>query len=166
MTYSERLQRENQELSERIWALEAKIGNIRRTRSFEERQEMAAAVQRADEVLAHFGKRAPQPSVAETAVAYRRARLNELKKHSPQFRDTDFRGHDAATLTQIESVVYADAREHARREPQAGVLVPVTTREGGREITRYQGDNMAFLAGCGFYGPGATGVFVRNPNQG
>lgn len=159
-------ERENAELRKRLARLEGAFTDLTRETPAEERDALATAQARADAVACMFGERVPAPIPGQTSLAYRRQLIGRFLKHSPQFKDARVDAADSATLGLIENQVYADAQTAARdvASGKAGILFPVVTHEHGREITRYQGDNMAFLAGCGFYGPGATGVFVRNPN--
>jgi len=46
---------------------------------------------------------------------------------------------DAATLAPVEDLILADAASAARdpRRAAPGQLIPITTREGGRDVTRF-----------------------------
>lgn len=121
----------------RAWKTEAT-----REESAEEQNAKASAQARADSVAAMFGDRAPAPMPGETSLAYRRRMAQRFQKHSPTYKDSAVGAYDAAALASAEDRIYADAVNTARTTPAAapGVLIPVVTREAGRDITRFHGD--------------------------
>lgn len=129
-----------------VEALRAKIAQLesayRREVSADERDALAGAQARADAVAALHGERVREPMVGEDALSYRRALAETFKRHSANFASTSLATMDAATLTSVESQIYADATNAARSKAngQVGIIVPRTRNVGGRTITEYEGD--------------------------
>ena len=102
----------------------------------------------------------------ERPIDYRKRQLGRFQKHSARFKDSRLDSLDEAMLGPIEDIVYADAVQAAKSPTvgSPGRLIPIVTREHGREITRFGGDIGAFMA------PFMTGATVgrinRNPNAG
>jgi hypothetical protein len=128
-----------------------------------ERDALAQAQSRHDAVAAMFGDRAPPPSPGETSLAYRRRLAGRLQRHSPRFEKASFAALDSASLGAVEDIVYADAVAASRAPAQesAGTLIEEVRREGGRDVTRFHGDPMAWMQ---HFSTGAqVGRFNRNP---
>lgn len=138
------LKAENASLRARLEAIEARFT---REQSAEERDALAAAQARADSVACMFGERVGAPLAGESPLSYRRRLLQKFAKHSAAFKDGDFSRTDEATLGLLEGKVYADAEQAARAVSgnKVGILVPITTRENGRDVTRYTGDSLAWM---------------------
>jgi hypothetical protein len=151
--------------NDRILALEARLKSMTTEVPADERNALALAQSRADTVAAMFGDRASPPIPGERPVDYRKRLLGRFQKHSERFKDSRLDSLDQAMLGPIEDIVYADAIQ-AAKSPDVGsapgLLIPITTREGGRDVTRFNGDIMGFMA------PFMTGATVgrinRNPN--
>lgn len=128
-----------------------------------ERDEIARAQARADGIANAFGEHATAPLPGETSVAYRKRVLTSFQKHSTRFASADLGRLDAATLGPIEDLILADAAAAARDPARAapGRLIPITTREGGRDVTRFTGDIGAFMAP--FMAGGMAARIVRTP---
>ena len=107
-----------------------------------ERDDLARTQARADGVAGLFGERALAPMPGEGGLAYRKRVLAGFQKHSPRFARADLARLDAATLAPIEDMILADATTAAHDPARAapGRLIPITTREGGRDVTRFIGD--------------------------
>lgn len=127
----------------------------------EERDGLARAQSRADGVAGLFGKRASGPTPGETALEYRRRLAGEFKQHSTRFKDKSLASLDADMLGMVEEQIYADAASTARSPERAGVgvLIPIREQdEAGRTITRWTGDNMAWMSM--FMSPGRVGKII------
>lgn len=158
-TRADSAEAENKGLRARLERLEARLG---REVDPTERDALATAQARADGALAMFGERAPGPLPGDDVLSYRRRLVQRLAKYSPEFKEGNFAQTDPATLDLIEAKVYADAQVAAKTTAsnRVGALVPVTTREFGRDVTRYHGDPLAWMAP---YMRGANlGKFNRN----
>lgn len=128
--------------------LTAKVEALRRPVPPAERDILARAQARADGVAGLFGERALAPMPGEGGLAYRKRVLAGFQKHSKRFAAADLARMDAATLAPIEDMILADATTAAHDPARAapGRLIPITTREGGRDVTRFTGDIGAFMA--------------------
>ncbi len=113
-----------------------------------ERDALARAQARADGIAGLFGERALPPMLGEGSVAYRKRVLASFQKHSQRLGTFDLARLDATSLVPIEDLILADAADAARSPGRAapGILIPITTREGGRDVTRFTGDISAFMA--------------------
>ena len=113
-----------------------------------ERDALARAQARADGIAGLFGERALPPMLGEGSVAYRKRVLASFQKHSQRLGTFDLARLDATSLVPIEDLILADAADAARSPSRAapGILIPITTREGGRDVTRFTGDISAFMA--------------------
>ena len=153
--------------NDRISVLEARLKSLTTEVPADERNALALAQSRADTVAAMFGDRASAPIPGERPVDYRKRLLGRFQKHSDRFKGSRLDSLDEAMLGPIEDIVYADAVQ-AAKSPDVGsapgLLIPITTREGGRDVTRFNGDILGFMA------PFMTGATVgrinRNPNGG
>lgn len=143
------LRRENADLKARLADIEGVVKDLTRETPPEERDKLAAAQARADSIAALFGERITAPTAGETELGYRRRVLKGFLKHSEQFKDARLDSVDGATLNLIENQVYADsqAASRVRADAQPGILIPRTyTDAAGRQITKFDGDMMAWLA--------------------
>ena len=122
--------------------LTEQLQNLRRPVPPAERDILARAQARADGVAGLFGDRATAPMPGEGGLAYRKRVLAGFQRHSPRFAAADLARLDAATLAPIEDMILADAATAAHDPARAapGRLIPITTREGGRDVTRFIGD--------------------------
>jgi hypothetical protein len=147
-----------------IARLEAMLGKLTREVPAGERDLLAAAQTRADGTLAMYGERATAPLPGEGALAYRKRLASKLQGRSERFKTLRFDTMDEAAFAPIEELVYQDATAAARnpRTVVTGTLVPIVTREGGRDVTRYQGDIGAWMQH--FMSPGQGGFFHRPSN--
>jgi hypothetical protein len=140
-------QHENDRLRAQVRAMEDRVRNLTAERPASERDALAAAYARADSVARQFGNTASQPVPGETPSAYRKRLLAPFLPHSPRFKGSRLDGLDASGLNAVEEMVFADAVA-AAKSPEAharGALIPVVTMEGGRPITRFNGDPMAWM---------------------
>lgn len=153
---------ENAELKRRLAAVEARFTPL----DPEERNMLARAQARADGIAGLFGKRATAPIAGESSIDYRRRLANDFKQHSARYKDKALTSLDSDMLGLVEEQIYADAAITARSPDRAGagVLIPIREPdETGRMITRWTGDNMAWMQ---HYMSGArVGKINRNPNQ-
>jgi hypothetical protein len=150
----------------RVNALEQRVANVRREQTGFDTDALAAAMHRADSVMAPFGERAPAPIAGETALDYRRRLLAKIAPRSPEFKNSRFGSLDAGTLPVIEDRVYTDASAASRNAADAtpGILVPFEERDAsGRMITKFHGDIAAFLAPYTLNG--ISGTINRNPGK-
>ena len=75
----------------------------------EQRHGLALVQARADEVYMAFGKRAPQAMSGEELLAYRKRLVNQLKVHSPTWKDVDVINLKADAFDVAEKQVLHDA---------------------------------------------------------
>lgn len=146
------------DLKRQLAALTARFTPV----SAEERNALAMAQSRADGIAGLFGQRASAPVPGETAVEYRRRLAGEFKQHSPKLKDKSLASLDADMLGMVEEQIYADAASAARSPDRAGIGVLIPIREPdetGRVITRYTGDNMAWMQF--FMSPSRVGKFIE-----
>ncbi len=148
----------------RIAALEAQIRQLTTEQPAEERNALALAQSRADNVAAMFGDRASQPLAGEKPIDYRKRLLGRFQKHSVRFKESRFDRLDDAMLGPIEDIVYADAVA-AAKAPGVGApgqLIPFTERDrAGRTITKYGGDIATWM--LPFMTGATVGRINRNP---
>jgi 8-oxo-dGTP pyrophosphatase MutT (NUDIX family) len=128
---------------------------------------MADAQVRADPIYSMHGGRAPRAMDGETLIAYRRRMANDLKVHSPTWKNIDLKviaddeKHEA--FSNVEKIIYADAE-------QAG-LHPVAPSEDflreiikedvtGRKISEFVGRPSAWMNQ--FAAPKRRLVGIRN----
>jgi hypothetical protein len=142
------LRQENNDLKARLAAVEGMVAHLTRETPAEERNALAQAQARADGVAGLFGERAAAPMPGESSADYRRRLVAKFKQHSPKFAETDLSRLDAAVLGPIEDIIYNDAASAARNPTRAahGVVIPITTRENGRDVTRFTGDPLGWMA--------------------
>jgi hypothetical protein len=160
------LEIENASLRSRIQSAEYHLSRLTREQSMDERDEIARAYARADSVARLYGTTASQAVPGESAVSYRKRLLSHFQKHSDTFGSARLDSIDAATLKPIEEKILQEAAAKAKN-PNAhapGTLIPVTTFEDGRHVTRFHGDIMAWMAP--FMTAGAVGTLNRNPDEG
>jgi hypothetical protein len=152
-------------LREQIAALSNIVRSITAETPAADRDALARAQSRADSVAAMFGERAPQPFPGERPLDYRKRALSKFQRHSERFKDSRLDSLDDATLSATEEHVYHDAQVAARSPatPTAGRLIGRTERIGGRDITTFTGDPMAWM-GAFMTGP-QSGDFVRPQNR-
>jgi hypothetical protein len=122
-----------------------------------ERNEIAAARQRADGLYARLGRATPDILPGELPSAYRKRLAAGLKDLSPQLRRANLDAVPDAALGAVEDKIYQDALE-ASRQPAAnptGALRPHTYQDTtGHTVTEYFGDPMAWMVP--FMANGAT----------
>lgn len=110
---------------------------------------MADAQVKADRIQLMHGKRANRPLDGESLIAYRRRLANELKEHSPAWKDIDLSVvvGDAA-FANVETTIYADA-EHAGMNPPApseDYLREIVSQDvTGRKISTFVGNPSAWM---------------------
>lgn len=150
---------ENADLKRRLAAMEAQLAPI----TAEDRDALASTQARADGIAGLFGKRALPPIPGEKPIEYRRRIANDFKQHSAKFKDKSLASLDADMLGMVEEQIYNDAAAAARspeRAGAAGTLIPIREPdEAGRMITRYVGDNLAWMQF--FMQPSRVGRFVE-----
>jgi hypothetical protein len=122
---------------------------ISRQPTMEERNQIAAARQRADGLYARLGRATPEWMAGEMPHAYRARLAAGLQDLSPQLRRTNMDAVPDAALGAVEDKIYQDALE-ASRQPAAnptGALRPHTYQDTtGHTVTEYFGDPMAWMA--------------------
>lgn len=132
-----------------------KPGEARRTAADAERErgeerERADAQARCDAVAQLFGERSPPPMSGENTTAYRKRLLRRFQSHSPAFKDADLGAiADAATLSGMETVIYADAaKASATPDVPEGVLFKRTRvdADSGHRVTEFFGKT-TFISG-------------------
>jgi hypothetical protein len=158
--------KENATLKDQLAALAATVKTLTTEVPAGERDALAKAQFRADSVAVMFGDRAPVPMAGETSGDYRKRILKKFQPHSVMFKTTPFEGIPVEALGGIEDTVYADAVAAAKAPASArpGLLMPIEERDrAGRTITKYVGDNMAWMSP--YMSQGATGRIRRNPNS-
>ncbi len=156
------LEIENASLKSRVQAAEMRL-HAMRLQPDKERDELAYIQARMDGVARHFGTAVSAPVPGETALAYRKRLLRQYQKHSDRFATARLDSLDAGTLGPIEDLIIDDAIKKAR-DPNhypAGTLIPIVTREGGRDVTRFAGDMLAWMAP--FMTAGNVGQFNLTP---
>lgn len=140
--------------AKRIQSLESEIATMRtrmegftKQPSLDERNALAAAYHRADQLYQMLGDQTPQPLPGESPIAYRRRAAAPLRKYGESFKTYTI--HDSLDLQAFELVenkIYEEAMTFAKNPTNgnsAGKLRPVTTTELGRQVTRYYGDSRA-----------------------
>jgi hypothetical protein len=125
-----------------------RVSELTREQTPAERNQIAAAMARADSVARLFGETASAPIPGEREMDYRRRLLETYKRHSSRFANTDLSRLDSSAVAPIEDHVYSDAEAAARTGAgiPAGTLVPVVERVNGRDVTRYVGDPAAWMS--------------------
>ncbi|MGH7012555.1 MAG: hypothetical protein ACREEL_00095 [Stellaceae bacterium] len=142
------LERENAALRQRLTDAENLYAAIQRPATPTERDQLATTQARADSLAAKFGEHAPAPMPGERPDNFRRRVLSGLKKFSPQFADFDVARADDALLAVAEPAIYeaAEAVAHAGTATTAALVKVEEADSTGRKITRYYGDNLAWMA--------------------
>ena len=103
---------------------------------------------RADEVQIQLGKRAPQPLVGESPVAYRRRMADDLKQYSDRFKDERLDSLPDSLFAKLEDQIYADAATYARNpnDLKSGQMREITKRTpSGHIVTEFQGSGAHFV---------------------
>jgi colicin import membrane protein len=100
---------------------------------------------RVDEIYSAFGDHAPAPRVleGEGPLSYRQRAANDLKKHSPDWKDVDVRTLPLPAFEIAERKIHADALREARAPTNIppGTLIERVERDAtGRCISRFFGD--------------------------
>jgi hypothetical protein len=154
----------NAMLLSQIDKIQQQIDALQRPRSDSDAAQIGAAHARADAVASMFGNRAPQPLADESALAYRRRLVQGFKQHSPTMQTAQVGSCDAAALSAVENVVYADAQTAARNpETMKGKLIGHTFWENGRQVTEFHGDPGVWMNQ--FMTSGRVGRFNRKNAQ-
>jgi hypothetical protein len=153
--------RENAELKAHIARLEARFNTVTKPLSYADREALSAAQTRADGVGQLLGKKVTAPLAGESPIDYRKRLANGFKGYSDSMKKVDVAGLDGSAFDLIEEKIYADATAAALSPAHApeGRLIPVVTREMGRDVTRFHGDMDGWLNS--FKSPGVVGKFVR-----
>ena len=122
---------------------------LSRQPTLEERNQIAAARQRADGLYARLGRSTPDILPGELPSAYRKRLAAGLQDCSPQLRRANLDAVPDAALGAVEDRIYQDALE-ASRQPEVtppGTLRPRTYQDvTGHTVTEYTGDPMAWMA--------------------
>jgi flagellar biosynthesis GTPase FlhF len=109
---------------------------------------IANAQAEADSICQAFGDSAPRPLNGETLDGYERRMVNDLKSHSPRWKDADIYGLQDSVLAIAKADVYADAAAAARRpvDMKPGELreVHLTNKLTGGKIIEFVGPNTMF----------------------
>ncbi len=144
--------------------LKYRVDALTREQSASERDALAAAQSRADSMAAQFGTTASQPIPGESSWAYRKRVASKLQGFSERLKSVRLDSLDAPTFTAMEGLIYQDAAAAARNPGsyQPGELRAVVTQEGGRTVTRYNGDIGSWMDL--FASQGVVGRFNRKPN--
>lgn len=142
---------QNQELA----ALKAQVETLTKalagqsTLSDSEAAEMGTARIHADAAMQSVGKAAIPPFPGEKAMAYRKRVINELKCHSASMKDADVSTiADSATLSLIESRVFADAAAFAKSGagiPKNQMRARKHTTDAGHTVVEYDGSPRTWL---------------------
>lgn len=136
-------------MREEIDRLRNQMATLSREPTFDEREQIATAHRRADSIYQMLGMRAPEAMAGENPLAYRRRLAAKLQKHSAKFGNFRLDATiDVNAFDLIESQIYADAEKAARAPDNmpAGRLIPHTTTELGKQVTRFYGDSAAAYA--------------------
>ena len=132
-------------MAAQIEALNAKLQPL----SNADRDALSVAQAKADRVAQMFGDSVNAPLYGESPISYRKRLAEKFKAHSKDFAEIKLDSLDGATFDIVEAKIYADAQT-AALAPASGAgrgrLMPIVTKENGREITRYSGDPMAWMA--------------------
>jgi hypothetical protein len=122
---------------------------LSRQPTLEERNQIAAARQRADSLYARLGRATPDILPGELPAAYRKRLAAGLQDCSPQLRRANLDGVPDAALGAVEDRIFQDALE-ASRQPTVnppGALRPHTYQDTtGHTVTEYFGDPLAWMA--------------------
>ncbi|HEV2545838.1 MAG TPA: hypothetical protein VGU20_00720 [Stellaceae bacterium] len=114
-----------------------------RARTDEERNALAAAQVKADEVAVAWGERAPPPLTGELLREYRIRLLRDHKRHSKDYADVDFATiPDGKAFDVAEARVFADSAAASANPsgPENAPLIPRERRDAsGRMITTFHG---------------------------
>ncbi|HEV2549006.1 MAG TPA: hypothetical protein VGU20_16815, partial [Stellaceae bacterium] len=114
-----------------------------RARTDEERNALAAAQVKADEVSIAWGERAPPPLTGELLREYRIRMLRDHKRHSKDYADVDFATiPDGKAFDVAEARVYADsvaASANPPGSPNAPLIPRRREDDTGRMITTFHG---------------------------
>jgi hypothetical protein len=150
------LQRENDELRNRIRTLEQQTARVTRQLTGAESHELIEIQARHDAAGAALGERASSPRLGESPLAYRRRLAQTLAQYSPEFKDSRFDAAPPAVMDVIEPLLHAHAKEAARSSAKPGEMIAVEERDSsGRVLTRHYGDPMAWMGA--FMQQGASG---------
>jgi len=140
--------RTDAELRSQIASLNARITSMTAQPSIEERDAMAAAQARADQVARLFGDSVTAPLAGESSIDYRKRLASRFQKHCKKFSAVRLDALDGAVFDEVERTIYADAQALALSPSSApeGRLIPVVTIDAaGRNVTRFHGDPMAWM---------------------
>jgi len=154
------------DLKATVAGMQSLLTQVTATSTVEDRNALAQAQARADSIAGLFGNRALPPIPGESPLAYRRRLANDFKQHSAKFKDKALGTMDADVLGVVEEQIYHDAETAARAPNRAGPgrLIPIReVDEAGRTITRYTGDNMAWMSM--FMSPGRVGRIIDPRNR-
>jgi hypothetical protein len=121
------------ELEAELKALRSKVAD----RSIEDREAMARAQSRADEMAMALGDTAGvAPLMGESVLAFRKRLATRFAKYSDKFKGADISKLDAEVFKPVEDMIYADSMAYAKAPPVAeGAVHMMETRdEAGRMI--------------------------------
>ncbi|MDE2105934.1 MAG: NUDIX hydrolase, partial [Patescibacteria group bacterium] len=118
--------------------------------SEEDRAKFVDAQVKADSVAQKFGKNAPRAQNGETLMGYRKRLLREFQPHSSAWKNADLtKINDSATLSTIETQVYADAASAALNpafDGEPGLREIKERDRAGRYISKFYGSAEACWA--------------------
>lgn len=111
----------------------------------EDHAALSAAQARADFVFTGFGKSASRPMQQETLQEYRLRMANDLKVHSPKWKDVNLAvvAVDSAAFDVVEADIYEAAKIAARNPTDlvGGTERAITRTDSGRPITEFVGND-------------------------
>ncbi len=141
-----RLTRENREMKAKLEQVDSHIKTLFREPSYDDRNALAAARDRADSVYqAVTGKPASMPLPGESPISYRKRMADGLRKFSVKFKNERVDSLSGSAFETIEDHIYADAMAAAKAPEniKVGQLRSITRNDSGHTITEYIGDPKA-----------------------
>ena len=146
---NDRMDAINRKLTGEVAEMRALLNKAMRQPSIEDRNAIATARKRADSVYAALGRTTPEILPGESPMAFRHRLADGLKDLSVTLKKTVMDALPDDVFGTIETHVYADAMEAAKRPTQNAPLVlrPHTYQDStGHQVTEYFGDNLAWMS--------------------
>lgn len=155
------------ELQSQLAAVNARVADLTKPRTNEDRDQLARIQRRAESVAMAFGdsNAVTPPMYDESPSSYKRRMAAVFQKHSPRAKSANLKALDDATFGVIEDMIYADAQSVANTAATLpkGKLNKSVDNSTGHQVTTYTGDPDACWGM--FKAPVFTGRINKTPGK-
>jgi hypothetical protein len=116
-------------LESELAAMKHQMGSLMREPTYEDKNRIAEARARADQVFQVVtGREAPAPIPGESPIAYRKRLADTLRAHTAEYKDERLDALTGKAFDLVEQNIYADAMESAKAVLSAPGRLPTYTK--------------------------------------